>query len=125
MFWFVLYQTLIPVSEALMPALPASHPGSALQFFFYDTPKVLLLLAGIVFLMGIVHTSDLPGRALSLAVVTAVAGSQGGSLAPADACRSGARRTPSADSCPTPAAAPAPGTPGRWSNRPGARRGSR
>lgn len=27
-----------------------------MQFFFYDTPKVLLLLTGIVFIMGIIHT---------------------------------------------------------------------
>jgi uncharacterized membrane protein YraQ (UPF0718 family) len=63
--WFALYQTLIPVSEALVAALPvdrASHLGGALQFFFYDTPKVLLLLTGIVFLMGIVHTFVSPER---------------------------------------------------------------
>jgi uncharacterized membrane protein YraQ (UPF0718 family) len=26
------------------------------HFFFYDTPKVLLLLTGIVFVMGVVQT---------------------------------------------------------------------
>ena len=63
--WFALYQTLIPVSEALVAALPvdrASPLGGALQFFFYDTPKVLLLLTGIVFVMGIVHTFVSPER---------------------------------------------------------------
>jgi uncharacterized membrane protein YraQ (UPF0718 family) len=63
--WFALYQTLIPASEALVAALPvdrAGHLGGALQFFFYDTPKVLLLLTGIVFLMGIVHTFVSPER---------------------------------------------------------------
>jgi uncharacterized membrane protein YraQ (UPF0718 family) len=63
--WFGLYQTLIPASEALVAALPvdrASHLGGALQFFFYDTPKVLLLLTGIVFVMGIVHTFVSPER---------------------------------------------------------------
>ncbi|MFA4970544.1 MAG: permease [Sulfuritalea sp.] len=63
--WFALYQTLVPVSEALVAALPVerdSHLGGALQFFFYDTPKVLMLLAGIVFLMGIVHTFVSPER---------------------------------------------------------------
>lgn len=63
--WFALYQALIPVSEALVAALPVergSHLGGALQFFFYDTPKVLLLLTGIVFLMGIVHTFVAPER---------------------------------------------------------------
>ena len=63
--WFGLYQTLIPASEAIVAALPvdrASHLGGALQFFFYDTPKVLLLLTGIVFVMGIVHTFVSPER---------------------------------------------------------------
>ena len=67
--WFALYQGLIPASEALVAALPvdrASHPGGALQFFFYDTPKVLLLLTGIVFVMGIVHTFVLPERTRAL-----------------------------------------------------------
>ena len=63
--WFALYQTLIPVSETLVAALPVerdSHLGGALQFFFYDTPKVLLLLTGIVFVMGIIHTFVSPER---------------------------------------------------------------
>ena len=63
--WFALYQTLIPVSEALVSALPVaqdSHLGESLRFFFYDTPKVLLLLTGIVFVMGIVHTYVSPER---------------------------------------------------------------
>ena len=63
--WFALYQSLIPASEALVAALPvdrASHLGGALQFFLYDTPKVLLLLTGIVFVMGIVHTFVSPER---------------------------------------------------------------
>jgi len=57
--WLVLYQTLTPLSESLVALLPVardSHLGGALQFFFYDTPKVLLLLTGIVFVMGIIHT---------------------------------------------------------------------
>ena len=57
--WLGLYMTLIPASESLVSALPVSrdsHLGGALQFFFYDTPKVLLLLTGIVFVMGIIHT---------------------------------------------------------------------
>ena len=63
--WFALYQILAPASAALVAALPiypASHLGGALQFFFYDTPKVLLLLTGIVFVMGIVHTFVSPER---------------------------------------------------------------
>ena len=63
--WFGLYQTLLPAADALVAALPVdrdSHLGGALQFFFYDTPKVLLLLTGIVFAMGIVHTFVSPER---------------------------------------------------------------
>ncbi|MEB0243957.1 permease, partial [Pseudomonas sp. 5C2] len=56
---------LIPVSEALVAALPVdrkSHLGGALQFIFYDTPKVLLLLTGIVFLMGMLNSHFRPER---------------------------------------------------------------
>jgi len=63
--WFALYLSLVPFSEALVAALPVardSHLGGALQFFFYDTPKVLLLLTGIVFVMGIIHTFVSPER---------------------------------------------------------------
>ena len=63
--WFGLYEALIPVSEALVAALPVerdSHLGGALQFFFYDTPKVLMLLTGIVFLMGMVNSYFTPER---------------------------------------------------------------
>jgi uncharacterized membrane protein YraQ (UPF0718 family) len=67
--WFALYQTLIPFSETLVALLPVerdSHLGGALQFFLYDTPKVLLLLTGIVFVMGIVHTFVSPERTRAL-----------------------------------------------------------
>jgi len=63
--WFGLYQTLMPASEALVAALPverASHLGGALQFFLYDTPKVLLLLTGIVFVMGMINSYFTPER---------------------------------------------------------------
>lgn len=67
--WFGLYQSLIPLSEALVAALPVdrtSHLGGALQFFFYDTPKVLLLLTGIVFVMGMVNSYFTPERTRAL-----------------------------------------------------------
>src|SRR3989338_2737635 len=67
--WFALYQTLIPASEALVAALPvdrASHLGGALQFFLYDTPKVLLLLTGVVFVMGMVNSYFTPERTRAL-----------------------------------------------------------
>ncbi|HJV51907.1 MAG TPA: permease [Noviherbaspirillum sp.] len=67
--WLALYQILAPLSEALVAALPVardSHLGAALQFFFYDAPKVLLLLAGIVFVMGIVNSYFTPERTRAL-----------------------------------------------------------
>jgi uncharacterized protein len=63
--WLVLYKALNPLAEAIVAALPvdrASHLGGALQFFFYDTPKVLLLLTGIVFIMGMINSYFTPER---------------------------------------------------------------
>ena len=67
--WLALYQTLNPAAEALVAALPvdrASHLGGALQFFFYDTPKVLMLLTGVVFVMGMVNSYFTPERTRAL-----------------------------------------------------------
>src|SRR5665647_55747 len=63
--WLALYQTLNPAAEALVASLPvdpASHLGGALQFFFYDTPKVLMLLTGVVFVMGMINSYFTPER---------------------------------------------------------------
>lgn len=63
--WWCIYQTLMPLSEVVVQSLPvdrASHLGGALQFFFYDTPKVLMLLTGIVFIMGMVNSYFTPER---------------------------------------------------------------
>jgi uncharacterized membrane protein YraQ (UPF0718 family) len=67
--WWGLYQALLPASEALVGLLPvdrASHLGGALQFFIYDTPKVLLLLTGVVFVMGMVNSYFTPERTRAL-----------------------------------------------------------
>ncbi len=40
--------------------------GEAIYFFVYDTPKVLLLLTGIVFVMGIIQTFFAPERTRAL-----------------------------------------------------------
>ncbi len=63
--WLALYQTLDPAAEALVALLPVdrtSHLGGALQFFFYDTPKVMLLLTGVVFVMGMINSYFTPER---------------------------------------------------------------
>ncbi len=67
--WLALYQVLDPAAEALVAALPvdrASHLGGALQFFFYDTPKVLMLLTGVVFVMGMINSYFTPERTRAL-----------------------------------------------------------
>ncbi|MDZ7652383.1 MAG: permease [Burkholderiaceae bacterium] len=67
--WLALYRSLAPLSEALVAQLPidrASHLGSAVQFFLYDTPKVLLLLTAVVFVMGMVNSWFTPERTRAL-----------------------------------------------------------
>jgi uncharacterized membrane protein YraQ (UPF0718 family) len=67
--WVVAYQALAPASEALTELLPvdrSSRLGGALQFFLYDTPKVLLLLAGVVFGMGMINSYFTPERTRAL-----------------------------------------------------------
>ncbi len=67
--WLVLYAALNPASEALVAVLPVGRDtplGGALQFFLYDTPKVLFLLTGIVFVMGMVNSYFTPERTRAL-----------------------------------------------------------
>ena len=67
--WLAAYASLIPFADtviALFGLTRETHLGEALHFFFYDTPKVLLLLTGIVFLMGVVHTFVAPERTRAL-----------------------------------------------------------
>ena len=63
--WILAYALVEPLSFALIGLLPLAPQGrlaGALQFFLYDTPKVLLLLTGVVFVMGVVHTFVSPER---------------------------------------------------------------
>lgn len=67
--WWAVYRLLTPASEAVVSLLPvdrASQLGGALQFFLYDAPKVLLLLTGVVFVMGIVNSYFRPERTRAL-----------------------------------------------------------
>ena len=67
--WFALYRSLAPLSAALVGLLPlerGSRPADVLQFFFYDTPKVLLLLTGVVFVMGMINSYFTPERTRAL-----------------------------------------------------------
>jgi uncharacterized membrane protein YraQ (UPF0718 family) len=57
--WFVTYRSLAPLADALVSQLPiGQNPrlADAVRFFLYDTPKVLLLLTGVVMVMGMVNS---------------------------------------------------------------------
>lgn len=67
--WFAIHWHLIDFADFVVAAFGldrGTHVGEAVHFFMYDTPKVLLLLAGIVFLMGVVQTFFLPERTRAL-----------------------------------------------------------
>lgn len=67
--WFWLYGNLTAMADFVVAALGQSRQtalGEALHFFVYDTPKVLLLLTGIVFLMGVIQTFFAPERTRAL-----------------------------------------------------------
>ena len=67
--WALVYSQLIPASEWLVSLLPVdrhSHAGEALAFFFYDVPKVMLLLTLIVFAMGVVRSFFSPEKTRAL-----------------------------------------------------------
>jgi len=60
---------LADLADAVVGRLSLSrdtHLGEAVHFFLYDTPKVLLLLVGIVFVMGVVQTFFAPERTRAL-----------------------------------------------------------
>jgi len=46
--WWIIYHTLPRLSSwltySLLPIETGSHLGSSIEFFFYDTPKVMMLL---------------------------------------------------------------------------------
>jgi uncharacterized protein len=58
--WIVLYNLIQPIADWLaygLLALPhGSHLGEALAFFFYDVPKLLLLLSGMIFIISLFQT---------------------------------------------------------------------
>jgi uncharacterized membrane protein YraQ (UPF0718 family) len=58
--WVVAYSAIRSLSEwvsfRILGLAPDSHLGKSVAFFLYDTPKVLLLLALIVFVVGIVRS---------------------------------------------------------------------
>ncbi|WP_180903378.1 permease [Martelella soudanensis] len=67
--WWLAYGQLIAFSEwatTLFPVDRQSHTGEAIAFFFYDVPKVLLLLTGIVFVTGVLRSWFSPEKTRAL-----------------------------------------------------------
>lgn len=68
--WFALYWQLKPMADYVTTTLFGlsldSPLGSAVAFFVYDTPKVLLLLTLIVFFVGILRSYFTPERARAM-----------------------------------------------------------
>ncbi len=67
--WYAVYRQLIPFSEWITHLVPIernTHTGEALAFFFYDTPKVMMLLTLIVFVMGMVRSFFSPEKTRTL-----------------------------------------------------------
>jgi uncharacterized membrane protein YraQ (UPF0718 family) len=63
--WWLVYGQLIPFAErvaALFPVERHSHAGEAIAFFFYDVPKVMMLLALVVFAMGVIRSFFSPEK---------------------------------------------------------------
>lgn len=64
--WYVLYRQLLPFSRffaySLLGIDEGRHLGEAIQFFVYDTPKVLMLLTLVVFVVGVIRTFFTPER---------------------------------------------------------------
>ena len=64
--WFLIYLRLSSFSSFLTYSVlslqKGSHLGEAVHFFLYDTPKVLMLLALVVFGVGIIRTFFTPER---------------------------------------------------------------
>lgn len=64
--WGLIYTHLLPVAKFLTYSLlgmgPENHLGSAVEFFLYESPKVLMLLLLVVFGVGIVRSFFTPEK---------------------------------------------------------------
>jgi len=64
--WWIIYHTLPTLSSwltySLFPIETGSHLGSSVEFFFYDTPKVMMLLFLVVFGVGIIRSFFTPEK---------------------------------------------------------------
>jgi len=67
--WFFLYWHLDDFANLVITLLGLSrdnHLGEAVHFFAYDTPKVFLLLIGVVYIVGVIQTFFSPERTRAL-----------------------------------------------------------
>lgn len=67
--WLFLFTHMADFADgvvALLHLSRATRLGEAVHFFFFDTPHVLLLLVGVVFVMGLVQTFFTPERTRAL-----------------------------------------------------------
>jgi len=64
--WAALYFNLPALSKwltySLLGLAEGSHLGASVEFFFYDTPKVLMLLTIVVFVVGVLRSFFTPER---------------------------------------------------------------
>ncbi len=64
--WIALYLNLSLISKfitySLLPLEEGAHFGASLEFFFFDVPKVFMLLTLIVFFVGIIRSFFTPER---------------------------------------------------------------
>ncbi|MGA7194004.1 MAG: permease [Anaerolineales bacterium] len=58
--WIIAYSIIQPLANWIAYSLLAqeqgSHLGDSLAFFFYDVPKIILLLGGMIFLISLLRT---------------------------------------------------------------------
>ena len=68
--WWLVYTHLAALSRLLtydlLPFTPGSHLGAAVEFFLYDTPKVMMLLVLVVFGVGVIRSYFSPERTRAL-----------------------------------------------------------
>ncbi|MBF0117758.1 MAG: permease [Desulfobacterales bacterium] len=68
--WWFIYTNLLVVSKFITYSLfkikKGTHLGSAVEFFFYDIPKVFMLLVLVVFAVGIIRSFFTPERTRNL-----------------------------------------------------------
>ncbi len=64
--WWVIYDKLLSFSRfvtySVLRLKEGTHLGSALEFFFYDSPKVMMLLTLVIFGVGIIRSFFTPAK---------------------------------------------------------------